>query len=415
MIRGLFYNNVKIVGLNVCGLRSKLNDISFENFAIKYEIICLSETKTDHIDLSGTKLNGEYSCFTKEKSVNSHRHGGVHGLAMIIKKNIAEHAQLLADVQSPYVLWVKFSEKAFGFECILGSAYLPGEDSKYKDNEMFEVISNDIFKLKNTYKLPICLLGDLNSRTGELDDCFNIEQSIINNCEIDEFAQELFDISPINETDTMPMKRYNRDTTINNNGKLLIEFCKVNGMKIVNGRLGSDKEIGEFTFRGSSDRNSTIDYCIVSPDLGPHIQNFEISSFDDHLSDFHCPIILTLNTSPPITNEPDSLPESDVDYSPVSTKWCDEKKAEFQSKFDTGKIEEVSHLLNTLNPNNISKYDMDNIAKKLVNIPTTAGVETGISKQSSQSNNTPRPKDQNKLWFDHECHLKRKQHFRKKK
>ena len=89
------YNSVKIVGLNVGGLRSKLNDLSFERFAIKYEIICLSETKTDHIDLSGTKLNGEYSCFTKEKSVNSHRHGGVHGLAMIIKKNIADHAQLL--------------------------------------------------------------------------------------------------------------------------------------------------------------------------------------------------------------------------------------------------------------------------------------------------------------------------------
>ena len=81
-----FYKNVKIVGLNVCGLRSKLNDVSFERFAIKYEILCLSETKTDHIDLSGTILNGEYSCFVKEKSVNSHRNGGVHGLAMIIKK-----------------------------------------------------------------------------------------------------------------------------------------------------------------------------------------------------------------------------------------------------------------------------------------------------------------------------------------
>ena len=55
----LSYKNIKIVGLNVCGLRSKLNDISFENFAIKYEIICLSKTKTDHIDLSGTILNGE--------------------------------------------------------------------------------------------------------------------------------------------------------------------------------------------------------------------------------------------------------------------------------------------------------------------------------------------------------------------
>ena len=125
---------------------------------------------------------------------------------MIIKNNIAAHTQLLADTQSPYVLWVKFSKKAFGCECILGSAYLPGEDSIHKDNEMFEVISNDIFRLKHTHNLPICLLGDLNSRTGELDDSFSIEQSIINNCEIDEFAQELFDISPINESETMYKK-----------------------------------------------------------------------------------------------------------------------------------------------------------------------------------------------------------------
>ena len=279
---------------------------------------------------------------------------------------------------------------------------------------MFKVISNDIFKSKNTHNIPICLLGDLNSRTGELDDSFHIEQSIINNCGLDDFAQELFDTSPVKETCSIYEKRYNRDTTINNNGKLLIEFCKVNDMKIVNGRLGSDKEIGEFTFRGSRDRNSTIDYCIVSPGLGPHIQNFEISSFNDHLSDFHCPIILTLNASPPITNDTDSLPESDIDYSPVSTKWVDEKKAEFQSKFDTSKIEEVRHLLNILDPNNISKYDMDNITKKLVDIPTIAGVETGISKQSTQSNNAPKPKDQNKPWFDHAGHLKHKQHFREK-
>ena len=280
----------------------------------------MSETKTDHIDLTGTTLDNEYSCFVKEKSINRHRYGGVHGLAMIIKNDIAAHVQLLADVQSPYVLWVKFSKKAFGYECILGSAYLPGEESIHKDNEMYEVIANDIFRLKNTYNLPICLLGDLNSRTGKLNDSFIIEQSIINNCEINDFAQELFNISPTNEMDTLFEKRYNKDTNINNNGRLLIEFCKVSNMKIVNGRFGHDKGIGDFTFNGTRDRNSTIDYCLVSPDLGPHIQNFEVHPFDKDYSDYHCPIILTLNASHIVTTETDTLPESDVDYKPVSTK-----------------------------------------------------------------------------------------------
>ena len=99
--------------------------------------------------------------------------------------------------------------------------------------------------------LPICLIGDLNSRTGELDDSFNIEQNIINDCEIEDFAQELFGLSHTREADFLYGKRYNKDITIKRSGKLLIEFCKANDMKIFNGRFGSDKGIGEFTFNGS--------------------------------------------------------------------------------------------------------------------------------------------------------------------
>ena len=90
-------SNVKIMGLNVCGIRSKLNNNIFESVVkeLGIEILCLSETKTDHIDLTGTKFNGEYTCFTKEKT--EYRYGGVHGLAMIIKDNIAAHTQLLTD------------------------------------------------------------------------------------------------------------------------------------------------------------------------------------------------------------------------------------------------------------------------------------------------------------------------------
>ena len=66
------FTNVKIVGLNVCGLPSKFKYKIFEGFAKKFDILCLSETKIDHIDLTGTILNGEYSCFIKEKTVNTH-------------------------------------------------------------------------------------------------------------------------------------------------------------------------------------------------------------------------------------------------------------------------------------------------------------------------------------------------------
>ena len=332
---------------------------------------------------------------------------------MIIKDNIAAHAQLLTDTQSPYVLWVKFSKKAFGVACILGSAYLPGERSDHKDEIMLEAISNDMLKFKNNHNLPVCIIGDLNSRTGVLDDSFIYDQNVTNSCEIDEFAHELFGISHSNEANTKFGQRNNRDTTVNKNGKDLVEFCKECDMKIVNGRFGTDKYIGEFTFNGSSDRNSTIDYCIVSPELGPHINNFEVHPYDINLSDYHCPIILTLYANYSTPNATDEIPESDVDYNPVATKWCDEKKAEFQSKFDPCKIIEVNQLLDALEPsNNINQMDLDNITKKLASISVTAGLETGISKHITNNSNNNKPKKQNKPWFDQECHLKRKHYIR---
>ena len=88
-------------------------------------------------------------------------------------------------------------------------------------------------------------------------------------------------------------------------------------MKIVNGRFGSDRGIGSFTFNGSKDRNSTIDYCIASPDLGYHIKNFEIHPFDKDYSDYHSPIILTLNARHTTSVEAEIVSESDVEYNPV--------------------------------------------------------------------------------------------------
>ena len=43
-----------------------------------------------------------------------------------------------------------------------------------------------------------------------------------------------------------------------------------------------------------------------------------------------------------------------------------------------------------------------------------AGLDTGISKPITNSNNTAKPRKQNKPWFDKDCHLKRKQYIRLK-
>ena len=59
-------NNVitKILGLNVCGFRSKINNGLFDEYAKNYDILCLSETKVSKIsdiDLKDSSLN-DYHC-----------------------------------------------------------------------------------------------------------------------------------------------------------------------------------------------------------------------------------------------------------------------------------------------------------------------------------------------------------------
>ena len=113
-------SSIQIVGLNVCGMRKRLRDGIFEEFARNYDILCLSETYLQHVNMSETNLHNYYFLI-KEKSLASHKFGGVHGLGMLVKNSLINHAKVINETQSPYALWVKFSKEAFGIPCIVGS------------------------------------------------------------------------------------------------------------------------------------------------------------------------------------------------------------------------------------------------------------------------------------------------------
>ena len=140
---------------------------------------------------------------------------------------------------------------------------MPCETSKYKDNDMFNVIYDDITNIISKYNIPVCLIGDFNSRTGELDDYLFIESEIINFCNLNDIASDIFPLNFLYENPNISNKRCNEDKITNNNGEMLIEMCKALNLKIVNGRIGKDNGLGALTFGN----RSTIDYAIVSSDL----------------------------------------------------------------------------------------------------------------------------------------------------
>lgn len=154
---------------------------------------------------------------------------------------------------------MKFDESAFGFEFILGSVYIPHESSKYFTNDIFD--EDDVVNVKSRFSnIPICLVGDFNSRTGILDDFITFVSDVnLNEIPTDVLVDSKADLT----SSGFNTERYNLDKHVNKNGSRLIELCKNLDIHIINGRFGDDLKQGNLT----CDSAKLIDNVIASPSL----------------------------------------------------------------------------------------------------------------------------------------------------
>ena len=124
-------------------------------------------------------------------------------------------------------------------------------------------ISEYIVKIANDtgscYNILIC--GDLNSRTGTEPD-FVILDNSNNDVLPDDYVPDEFFV------------RSSEDKTINSNGRKL-DFCKQNGLRICNGRIGEDRNFGKCTFIGSAGR-SLVNYVISNPLMFEVFRKFRV-------------------------------------------------------------------------------------------------------------------------------------------
>ena len=81
----------------------------------------------------------------------------------------APFVRQLEDMNVETILWLKFRPEVNGPSFILGNVYLPCENSGHLP-ELMDDILNDIVGIRGNYNLPIVLIGDLNARTGTLND-----------------------------------------------------------------------------------------------------------------------------------------------------------------------------------------------------------------------------------------------------
>ena len=100
------------IGLNICGITSKLRNGAFEHYAKHFDVICLTETRTNSPDLSNTSLNS-FKCFSLMPKRESYRYGGIHGICVLVREKYSKHCKVIDNLSSLTTLWLFFPKDVF--------------------------------------------------------------------------------------------------------------------------------------------------------------------------------------------------------------------------------------------------------------------------------------------------------------
>ena len=159
------------------------------------------------------------------------------------------------------------------------AVYIPPESSPYFKDDIFDDIGNDNNNFENL-QTPIMLCGDFNSRTEKLLDYVpeKGDEHLKNNVKV---------------TTQIVSNRKTSDSEINNHGKKLINLCKENSLRIINGRCLGDS-FGQCTFFRQRAK-SLIDYTVISDFFFDKISGLIIKPLT-HFSD-HCQVVTNISIS----------------------------------------------------------------------------------------------------------------------
>ena len=403
-------NNLKIFSLNVGGFSTKYDLGIIDKVISDFDIICLTETKTDFMENFDL---GNYHCFQMQRKNTNIKLGGFHGICILVRGELLKNVEVIgSDTLSDSVLWLKINHHEASF--VLGAVYLPHESSKYHDNLMFENLLLDLASLKNLLDLPFLLAGDFNSRTGNLNDSLELSDTERNLFCVDDFVSDM-----VQESFT---KRVNQDKQINKNGRELIELCKVTELKILNGRVGKDEGVGKYTCLTGMGQ-SAIDYMICSPELMKYVIDFNVEPFDRCTSDSHCALTLTLKSHVelcvPRSSDSTAQRTTDIEpnaYSDNTLTWVKERANDFRNNFDAEKIRKVRETIQSLELNTVNDIKIDLLADSLKSLFVDSTKESNMQRKINQNHRklTGTRKTDGKPWFNSECYDARKQYLKLK-
>ena len=236
-------------------MNDKLGEGSVKKLFEKYDVIFLTEIKTSQKIL----------CTGFTVYQNSAKKGHRGGIALLIKPHLA---QFINNLDRSYENTISF-ELDFLPDIVFLGCYITPRDSPYYDAAIFGYIQSVV--KKDAGKI-VYIIGDLNSRVGIPTET--------------PFGDESLEYGEVN------------DTSINENGKCLLDVCRATDTAVVNNLMYGGKHFKtELSFRRKNAWISEPDLLVTSRNGVELIESFDTVQYHNgkHLCSDHALLDLVLN------------------------------------------------------------------------------------------------------------------------
>ena len=290
-------------------------------------------------------------------------------------------------------IFLKLDKHFFGLkkDLFIGFVYIIPSNSTYTASfvnspDGMEQLGNLICK----YNIhgDLLIMGDMNARTARRPD-------FMVNDNIDIGSNDFYEI------DQIETGRCNQDTTVNPQGRRLLEICQSNKVRILNGRTLGDLD-GLFTFHGEKG-SSSIDVAIMKEESMDIVNMFEVHNFLGHLSD-HCMISTHIRSCTNRMVRGDALGATDrtgKSKAPLSYKWhpeIDSLRYSAQLKSKTVQVQ-IENLVQNLHLRTCSDVitNLTDILQGAANVSLTKRRRCKARKRKAYKN-----------WFNRDCESARK-------
>ena len=282
---------MRISLLNAQGLITKrtykLNSDYLNNVFCNSDIVLFTETWTDEFSDLYVKHFEHFALHRTNLKRSSKRNSG--GICIYVRDKFVSEDSLFFSCNDD-ILWLKLSADKLKIDkdLYIGLCYVLSDDSTRQsmvDDNIFDRLIDSLINVENNCEDNgyFVLAGDCNARTSSLPD-FVLDDNLFyfNN-----------DILPDEYTIDNKLPRSSKDHGhTNNNGMLLLDMCKQTGLRILNGRVGSDANIGQYTFVNSRG-SSLIDYVLCKPELFECVHDFKVH--DPNILSDHCLVNFSLD------------------------------------------------------------------------------------------------------------------------